>query len=161
GSGNGEGYGPGMVERLFGRLDANHRRCIGIDLFAVPAACGAIAVDHPHWIQGTGDLFGSSMRGQEPDQLLVAEILRHDYPEDVFVAADLEVSGLAAIASRFEAIVRPEGNIEDLFVVAVHVAEPHVEGTIRVGVKPLIDGGDGLAGPVAELDLLRVERRRE
>jgi hypothetical protein len=46
-------------------------------------------------------------------------------------------------------VVGPDRDVGFLFVVPIHVAEPHVEGAIRVGVVTLEDGVYTLPGPVA------------
>src|SRR5262249_43391099 len=45
--------------------------------------------------------------------------------------------------------------MDGLFVVAVHVPEPHVEGAVRVDVEPFVDRSHRLTRPVAQVHELR------
>jgi len=61
----------------------------------------------------------------------------------------------ARVAARFERIGGADRDVELLFVVAVHVAEPHVEGAVGIDVEPFVHRCDALSRPVAEVRELR------
>ena len=101
------------------------------------------------------------VRVQLPRERLVDEVLRDGDLEDVLVAARHEVRRLPAIAARLERVVGPDRDVDFLFVVAVHVAEPHVEGAVGIDVEPFVHRRDGLARPMAKVDELRGALRPE
>ena len=60
-------------------------------------------------------------------------------PEHVLVPARREMRRLAAVAARLERVVGADRDVDLLLVVAVHVAEPHVERAVGVDVEPFVD----------------------
>src|SRR5262249_9774646 len=93
---------------------------------------------------------------QRPRQCLLGETLRHGYAEYVLVPADKKMGWLPAIRlSRRKIVVRTDRDVRFFLVITVHVAEPHVEGSVLVYLVTFIDRGNSLARPVPELDELR------
>src|SRR5262245_33554018 len=62
---------------------------------------------------------------------------------------------LSAVSARLEPVLRADWNIELLFVVAVHVTEPHVVRAVRVDVEALVHRCHTLTVPVPKLCELR------
>ena len=138
------------------RLQLDGRRRVRVDAFAVAAARRADPIDLPHGVERAGDAQRLPVRRQRPDKLAVLrKIVRHRHLEDVLVAARYEVRRLPAIAARFEGVRRAGWNVDRLFLVAVHVAEPHVVGAVGVDIEALVHGRDALSVPVAHLHHLR------
>ena len=64
------------------------------------------------------------------------------------MAARTEVRRLPAIVSRLEPVVGPDRHVDLFLEIAVHIAEPHVEGAVRVDVEAFVHWGDALTAPV-------------
>jgi hypothetical protein len=144
-----------VVERGVAGADGDGGRQVGVDVLAVAAARGPQPIDLPHRFERADDLVRLPVRSQAPHQFLIAEIFRHHDLEDVLVAARREVRRLPAIAARLERVRLADRQIDRLLVIAVHIAEPHVERAVRVDVEALVDRRDALARRVAHGDELR------
>ncbi len=93
-----------------GRRDGHLRRCIGVDVLAVAAACRANAIDLPHAVQRGRDHFCLAAHRERPEQLRVgAEVLRHDNSEHVLVTPRIEVRRLSAIGPGSNRLSGPTG----------------------------------------------------
>src|SRR5436190_23691015 len=140
------------------RIDRRYRRCIRIDLLAVAASSGAEAINHPDWIERSGNLSGLTVSSHGPHELLIPEFFRHHHLEHILVPPHHKMSRLATIHSRLEAVIRSNCNVEFFLVVPVHVSEPHVERTIRISVVTFVNRRDALSEPMSNLNELRACR---
>src|SRR5439155_15365742 len=106
-----------------------------------------------HTIERGDDRFGLPTDGYRPYELIgVAEILGHEDTKDILVPPCVEMCRLPAISGpRLELVIGANRDVEFFFEVAVHVAEPHVEGAVVVDVETFVDRCQSLSGPVPQL----------
>ena len=69
--------------------------------------------------------------------------------------ARIEVRRLTAVTAWLEPVRRADRQIESLFEVAVHIAEPHVVRTVGIEIEALVHRRDALTGRMANGDELR------
>src|SRR5262249_29368792 len=72
-------------------------------------------------------------------ELLSTKILRDTNPEQEPVASRIEVGWLSLIGSSWlNRVLRPDGHIDFLLPVSVHVPEHQVEGAVRILFPPFV-----------------------
>src|SRR5262249_33044907 len=94
-----------------------------------------------------------------PRQLLIAQVLRHLDREHAPLPAGQKMGRLALIRSaRLDLILRPDGNVELLFRVAIEVADEQVDRAVAIPVPALVRAGDArsaLANRIRQRELRR------
>ena len=104
---------------------------------------------------------GPAVRGQGPDDLLVAEVGGHVDGEEEHVAAGVEVRGLPPVRpAGLDVVVGPDRHVQLFLPVRVHVAEVHAEGAVLVRPPPLVGGVHALPPRVREAGLGGRRRRK-
>src|SRR5205823_4356637 len=66
-----------------------------------------------------------------------------------------------AIVSGFEVVVGPDRNIQFLFVIPIHVPEPHVERTVGIRIVTFVYRSHSLPRPMPNLHELRARGLRK
>src|SRR5206468_11424668 len=83
---------------------------------------------------------GLAVGDDRPGELRVAEILRHRNREDAPLAPRQKMRRLTVVGpARLDAIVRPDGNVDHLFQVAIEVADEEVDAAVGL-VEPAFEG---------------------